>query len=35
MSKKLLIIYVLKILGDGLYDEPISMLNSDGAEGIH
>lgn len=35
MRKKLLVIYVLKILGDGLYNEPISMLNPDRAEGIH
>lgn len=35
MSKKFLVIYVLKILGDGLYNEPISKLNTDGAERIH
>ena len=35
MSKKFLVIYVLEILGDGLYNEPISKLNTNGAERIH
>ena len=35
MSKKLLVIYVLKILGDSLYNEPISKLNIDRVESIH